>query len=187
MNEVNVHCIIVSYNAMNWIDKCLESLRASSVKIYPVVVDNNSKDETVSHITNNYSEVHLIVNEKNRGFGQANNQGIEYAYKHGATHFFLLNQDTWVHEDAIEKLVEVQEKYHIALVSPIHLNGKGHLLDYSYFVKIVIEELNREYVSDLIIGEIKPYYTVFSINAAAWMLSRKTIERIGGFDPIYFH
>lgn len=182
-----VYGIIITYNAMRWIDKCLGSLRTSSLKIYPVVIDNGSIDETVSHILKNYPEVHLIVNEKNKGFGQANNQGIEYAYKQGASHFFLLNQDAWVYEDTIEKLVEIQEKNKLALVSPIHLNGNGDLLDYNYFIKIVINEVNIEYVSDLILKKIKPYYPVFKINAAAWMLSRKTIETIGGFDPIYFH
>ncbi|MEA4821997.1 MAG: glycosyltransferase family 2 protein [Erysipelotrichales bacterium] len=187
MNNRSIFCIIVTYNAIKLIDKCLGSLNSSSVKVRTVIIDNCSKDETVTYIKKNYPEVHLIVNDKNRGFGQANNQGIEYAYKHGATHFFLLNQDVWGYEDAIEKLVEVQDKYNIALVSPIHLNGNGDLLDYGFFNKIVIDEKNREFVSDLILDEIKPYYTVFNINAAAWMISRKTIERVGGFDPIYFH
>jgi len=187
MKEVKVYCIIATYNSMRWIDKCLGSLRISSVKIHPVIIDNGSIDETVSHIIQNYPEVHLIVNDNNKGFGQANNQGIEYAYKNEASHFFLLNHDAWVYEDTIEKLVVVQEKYNIALVSPIHLNGSGDLFDYNYFTKIVIDEINREYVSDLILDKIKPYYSVFKINAAAWLLSRKTIETIGGFDPIYFH
>lgn len=185
--KVNAYCIIVTYNAMKWIDKCLGSLHASSVKTHIVIVDNNSKDETVSYVEKHYPEVFLIENKKNRGFGQANNQGIEYAYKQGATHFFLLNQDAWVHKDAIQKLIDIQNYYDLTLVSPIHLNGEGNLLDYSYFVKVVINEINREYVSDLILDKQKPYYTVFKINAAAWMLSRKTIERIGGFDPLYFH
>lgn len=187
MENNNVYCIIVTYNAMKWLDKCLGSLATSSVKIHPIIIDNASKDKTVSYITEFYPKVHLICNDTNRGFGQANNQGIEYAYKQGATHFFLLNQDAWIYEDTVEKLITVQDKYNIALVSPIHLNGQGDLLDYNYFVKVVINEMNREYISDLILNKIKPYYTVFKINAAAWMLSRETIERIGGFDPIYFH
>lgn len=187
MVNVRVYCIIVTYNAMKWIDKCLGSLRSSSVKIYPVIVDNNSQDETVTYINRYYPEVYLIQNNINKGFGQANNQGIEYAYKLGATHFFLLNQDAFVQEDTIEKLINIQDKYNLALVSPIHLNGNGDLLDYNYFSQTVLIENNIEYVSDLILNRTKPYYSVFKINAAAWMLSRKTIEQIGGFDPLYFH
>lgn len=187
MNEHKIYCIIITYNAMKWIDKCFGSLRASRLELKTVVIDNGSKDETVAYIKRNYPEVHLIVNDVNQGFGQANNQGFEFAYNLGATHFFLLNQDAWIREDTIGMLVEVQDKYGISLVSPIHLNGKGDLFDYNYFETIVIDEHNRKYVSDLMLDKIKPYYTVFKINAAAWMLSRKTVEQIGGFDPLYFH
>lgn len=182
-----VYCIIITYNAMKWVDLCFTSLRKSAVPVFPVVVDNCSKDGTVSYIIEHYPEVHLITNNKNRGFGQANNQGIEWAYSQGATHFFLLNQDAWVQPDTIGKLVDVQDRYRIALVSPIHLNGTGEKMDYNFFSKIVLSERNLDYVSDLEVGKQKKYYPVFKINAAAWMLSRDTIETIGGFDPIYFH
>lgn len=187
MEKLNVYCIIVTYNAMKWLDKCLGSLRESTIPIHPVIIDNSSSDETVEYISTNYPEVHIIINDINRGFGQANNQGIEYAYKQGATHFFLLNQDAWIYEDTIKNLIEVQDKYDIAIVSPIHLNGQGTKLDFNYFSNTIIREQNINFISDLILDKVKPYYSVFKINAAAWMLSKKTIENIGGFDPIYFH
>ena len=187
MDKLNVHCIIVTYNAMKWIDKCLGSLRTSSVSVLPIIIDNCSTDESVNYITANYPEAHIIKNKKNKGFGQANNQGIEYAYKQGATHFFLLNQDAWVHNNTIEKLVQVQDSNNFYIVSPIHLNGKGDSLDNNYFSNIVHAEHNLEFVSDLILNTTKPFYEVSQINAAAWLLSKNTIENIGGFDPIFFH
>lgn len=187
MNNSKVYIIIVTYNAMKWIDRCLSSIKSSNVKAEVVVVDNCSRDETLSYIKENFSSVHIIENKENRGFGQANNQGIEWAYKQGGTHFFLLNQDAYIHKDTIEKLVSVQDKYNIALVSPIHLNGAGDKLDYNFYRKIVPDEDNIQYVGDTELGQQKDYYPVFKINAAAWLLSRRCIEKIGGFDPLYFH
>ena len=151
--ETKVFIIIVTYNAMKWLDKCLQSIDCSSIKTHVVVIDNASTDETVKHIRNNYPKVHLITNEKNRGFGQANNQGIEFAYKNRATNFFLLNQDAYIHEDTVEKLVAVQNENDIALVSPIHLNGSGESLDYNFYRKTIINEDNIEFVSDAILGK----------------------------------
>ena len=184
--ETKVYVIIVTYNAMKWVDRCLGSLRESEVPCKPVIVDNLSKDETVSYIQDHYPEAHLIINKENRGFGQANNQGIEWAYSQGATHFFLLNQDAWVNLDTIGKLVETQNKYGFAIVSPIHLNGAGDEMDYPFFSYVVMKPKNITFVSDLITGDLKRYYEVQFVNAAAWMLSRRCIDRIGGFDPIFF-
>lgn len=186
MVQSKVYVIIVTYNAMKWVDKCLGSLQKSEMPCVPVIVDNLSKDETVSYIRDHYPEAHLIVNNENRGFGQANNQGIEWAYAQGATHFFLLNQDAWVERDSIGKLVEVQDKNDLAVVSPIHLNGLGDKMDSPFFSYVVMKQRNISFVSDLATGSLKEYYEVPFVNAAAWMISRKCIQKIGGFDPIFF-
>lgn len=182
--NVKVYVIIVTYNAMKWVDKCFKSLRESSVMVYPVVVDNKSTDETVRYISEHYPEVHIIKNDVNKGFGQANNQGIEYAYSQGGTNFFLLNQDAWIYNNTIEKLVSVQNHYKIAIVSPIHLNGNGNKIDANFYNMMI---KNSSFINDLIFNRCEKYYEVPKINAAAWMLSKETIEHIGGFDPIFFH
>ncbi len=185
--EMSVYCIIVTYNAMKWVDRCLTSLRESTILVNTVVVDNLSTDNTVSYINDKYPEVCIIHNSENKGFGQANNQGIEYAYSKGATHFFLLNQDAWVSKDGIEQLVSIQNRYNIAILSPIHLNGTAEKFDNAYLSAAVFEDSNVEFVNNLFFSNLKDYYIVEKINAAAWMISRETIESIGGFNPLFFH
>lgn len=182
-----VFCIIVTYNAMKWVDRCLTSLRESTVNIKPVVIDNNSNDLTVDYIRANYPEVHIISNSDNKGFGQANNQGIEYAYHQGATHFFLLNQDAWVSKDGVEQMIRIQNDNNLAVLSPTHLNGQALKYDYSFLESVAFEKHNHQYVNDLYFGIKSSFYLVEKVNAAAWMISRNTIETIGGFDPIFFH
>lgn len=184
---MKIFCIIVTYNAMKWIDKCLTCLSDSTVKANAIVVDNCSKDGTISHIRKQYQWVEIIENSENRGFGQANNQGIEYAYKHGATHFYLLNQDAYLFKETLSILAEIQDKYKLDVVSPIHLNGHGNLMDGGFFLYSVLQEKNNQFVSDVLFGKKKDFYKVAFVNAAGWMLSRKTIEEIGGFDPLFFH
>ena len=184
---MKVFVIVVTYNAMKWVDCCFGSLRESEVPCVPVVIDNLSKDETVSYIREHYPEAHIIINEENKGFGHANNQGIEWAYKEGATHFFLLNQDAWIEPDTIGKLVRIQDEHKISIVSPAHLNGLGDGLDLG-FKKYLSEDKDAcaEIVNDMVLNNPNELYIVQKINAAAWMIDRQTIENIGGFDPIFF-
>lgn len=185
--NTNVYCIIVTYNAMKWVDKCLTSLRESKTQIIPVIIDNCSKDDTVIYVKEHYPEAHLIINNDNRGFGQANNQGIEWAYKQGATHFFLLNQDAWILNDAVTKAISIQEKYDIDIAVPVHLNGTERAFDFGFNNYINAKDIKKKMLEDVLLCKLEDYYEVPFVNAAGWIISRKTIEIVGGFDPIFFH
>ena len=77
--DIKLYVIIVTYNAMKWIDRCLSSVITSTIKSKIVVIDNNSTDNSVEYIKENFNEVIILPNNKNLGFGKANNLGIKYA------------------------------------------------------------------------------------------------------------
>ena len=61
--------IVISYNFMSWIDRCLPSLLKGKHPTDILVVDNGSSDETISYIHEHYPSIRLIENKKNLGFG----------------------------------------------------------------------------------------------------------------------
>ena len=128
-----IYLIIVTYNAMKWAERCFSSLRKSSVALQTIVVDNGSGDGTQDYIKTNFPEVDFIQSPENLGFGKANNLAIEMAFKNGADFFYLMNQDAWLYEDSIEKLLEVYysfpNKEDIGIMSPMHLDGSEKKLD----------------------------------------------------------
>src|SRR5262245_36405412 len=94
--------IIVSYNVKNYLMKCVDSIHAFTKGLYEIiVVDNNSTDDSCDELRNNYPSVKLIENKSNVGFSAANNLGIQAA---SSDLIFLLNPDTEVFDDAINKL-----------------------------------------------------------------------------------
>ena len=101
---MKIYTIIVTYNAMqrNWIDRCMESLSKSTIQTIPVLIDNGSTDGTREHIPQHYPDAVWLPQDKNLGFGQANNVGIKYALEHNADYILLLNQDAALSPDAIE-------------------------------------------------------------------------------------
>jgi GT2 family glycosyltransferase len=180
------HCfiIIVTYNSMKWIDWCLSSLNSFKV----IIVDNNSKDRTKEFIRSNYPNVILLEQSENLGFGKANNIGISYALQHGAERVFLLNQDAKLTEGSLEVLIKAQkENVEYGILSPVHLNGAGSRLDRG-FSNYINFAGNKEFFSDYFLNKVKKQiYQVPFVNAAGWLLSRKCVEKIGGFDPLFFH
>ena len=180
----NSFIIIVTYNAMNWLSKCL-----NICKDYPVVViDNASTDETVTYIKKQFPKVHLIPQSKNLGFGQANNLGIRYALNNGADYVFLLNQDAYLQGECINQLIKIhQNNPEFGILSPIHLNGKGDKLDEN-FSNYITYKHNADFYSDFVLEKpLSEVYEVPFVNAAGWLLPKKSLETVGGFDPIFFH
>jgi GT2 family glycosyltransferase len=181
-----VYTVIVTYNGTQWIKDCLDSLQKSRLPTQIVVVDNASTDETVLWIQQEYPLVQLIESGENLGFGKANNIGISKALNQGATHVFLLNQDAKVEPQTLSLLLDAQlrqPKY--GIISPYHWNWEGTELEY-YFSKFIFK--NPQIISDAVKGnKAMEVYEVPFVNAAAWLLSKSTLEVIGGFDPIFYH
>lgn len=184
-----VYSIVVTYNGAHWIDKCLSSLVTSTVNSHHIIViDNNSTDATVSIIKEKFASVELIQSDKNLGFGKANNIGMQMALSAGADFVFLLNQDAWVDSSTIENLVSLHhENPDYGILSPMHFNGEGELLDHKVFANVFGNNVGREIVSDLLLDKVQPLYDLKFINAAVWLVPVKCIERIGCFDKAFFH
>lgn len=184
-----IFVIVVTYKGKQWYDRCFGSLRISSCPVTTVVIDNNSADGTVEYIKKVYPEIILFESDRNMGFGQANNKGLRYALDNGCDYVFLLNQDAWVETDTLGDLVSVaQNNPQYAIVSPLHLTAGKDSFE-AGFMKYLDDFRNtdEQIVNDLFFGELKHIYETKYVNAAAWLLPRKTLEEIGGFDPLFFH
>lgn len=188
MNSIpEIFVIIVTYKGMRWYDKCFSSLRESTLPVHTIVVDNTPGEKDANYIRERYPEIHLIKTEENLGFGKANNLGMRYALDQGCDYVFLLNQDTWLIEDDIfEELVQLSiNNPQYGILSPIHVKADEVTID------MVLENAtNKTSISlftDLYKNALLDIYETNYINAAAWLIPRKTLEIVGGFDPIYQH
>jgi GT2 family glycosyltransferase len=168
---------------MQWINKCLNSCKGYQI----IVVDNNSKDHTVNFISKNFPEVKILNQHQNLGFGAANNIGIRYALSQGAEYVFLLNQDAYLKPNTIDTLVKVhQANPSFGILSPIHINGEEKSLDKN-FSSYISYNNNPSLFYDALTNNLKSIYEVPFVNAAAWLLPKSTLLKIGGFDPLFFH
>lgn len=176
--------IIVIYNGMKWLDKCLSSVINSSIKADLFIVDNGSTDGSIEYIKKNYPDAQFIISKENLGFGKANNLGFRYALDHNYDYVYLLNQDAWVLQDTIAKLVAVH-KSHIeyGLLSPLQTNRNITKLDNNF-----LNCCSRTMLSDCLCNKIlNGVYETEFIMAAHWLIPVSTINIVGGFSPTFKH
>ncbi|MBU1625826.1 glycosyltransferase family 2 protein [bacterium] len=98
-----VSVVMVTWQVMDFVKECLDSIYFQSYENFElIVVDNGSDDGFSEFIKKNYKEVILIENKKNEGFCKANNQGI---IKASGEFIFTLNADVVLEGDFIEKII----------------------------------------------------------------------------------
>lgn len=95
--------IIPNYNGMRFLSDCLEALQKQAHFFEIIVVDNGSKDESVSYLKENFPIVKIIELPDNTGFCHAVNVGIKAA---STPYVILLNNDTVVRAGFVKKLEE---------------------------------------------------------------------------------
>jgi GT2 family glycosyltransferase/uncharacterized membrane protein len=197
---INLSIIIVSYNVKEFLQNLLSSIRKAkgNLSLEIIVVDNNSEDGTVESISGKYSDITLITNKKNVGFGKANNQGMKIAR---GKYFLLINPDTLVKENTLSKMIEFLENTPDAGMAGCKvLNPNGTLQlpcrrsfpgPWVSFTKIsglsqlfpkskLFARYNLTYLDE------DKTYPVDAISGSFMFLRRETYEKTGGFDNDFF-
>ena len=196
IKKKSVYCIVVTYNAMRWIDECLNSLAISSLKPQIIVVDNGSNDNSVSLLKDNVPN--LIINSQNAGFGKACNQGFKLS---SGQYILFLNPDTIVPEDCFEKCISFLLSHTNAGALGVKmLDGDGKFLDES---KRAFPSLSTSLFKMSGLASLFPHSKIFAkyylghldenknhevdVLAGAFMLiKRNVLELTGGFDEAFF-
>jgi GT2 family glycosyltransferase len=118
--DSRVSVIVVTYNALPWIERCLESVRGHET----IVVDHGSTDGTLDVVRERFPEARLIQQE-NKGLGGGSNAGMRVAT---GDYYLLLNSDAWAIGGAVDRLAAFADEHpRTAVVGPKLLNPDGSL------------------------------------------------------------
>ena len=112
MSHPNVFVVIPNWNLKEDTMSCVESVLAGNYPVQRiVVVDNGSRDGSPGALSDRFgNEIDQIVHSDNLGFAKGTNAGIRHALAQGADHVLLLNNDTVVDTELVERLVEVLDQ-----------------------------------------------------------------------------
>ncbi len=198
--KYKIAVIIVNYNVEFFLEQCLNSVKKAlkNVSGEVFVVDNNSIDNSVSMVKTKFPDYQLIENKKNVGFSTANNQAIELS---NSEYVLLLNPDTVIEEDTLEKVIEFMDKNRKAGGLGVRMiDGKGRFLPESKrglptpqvaFYKIFgLSSLfpKSKKFGQYHLGHLDEYeiHEVDILSGAFMLLRKETLNQVGLLDETFF-
>ena len=193
---MDVSVIIINYNTFEETKNCLDSVfeRTSGVSFEVILVDNASTDQSREMFEAD-ARIQYVYNEKNLGFGRANNIGIE---RSTGRNILFLNSDTVLKNDAISILCRYLDEHPAVGIVGGNLYGRDGQPTHSYrrylpsFYSEISEALkglpDRWFFGDNAeFNHTGQPRRVKQITGADLMIRKKLIDEMGVcFDPDFF-
>ena len=190
MRDVSV--VVVTHNALPWLEPCLESVRGEET----IVVDNASTDGTVALVRERFPDAQ-VVEQENRGLAAGWNAGLARAT---GRYFLILNADAWLRNGALAALVAFADQHpEAAVVGPRLSNPDGSLqrsvrgfptlwrlaTEYLFLRKLAPRSqlLNGFYAGGFQHDEVREAEFLMG---ACLLVRREAVEQVGALDESFF-
>lgn len=188
--NIKVSVVVVTYNGLRYIDKCVSSVLKSNYPDFEVVVvDNGSIDSTAQILKDKYKDyknVQILHLAKNCGPSKARNEGMKLV---SGKYVAFLDNDTEVHKEWIKTAVEkfesdskvgaIQCKLLLAK-DRTKIDYVGEYLGQNGFLVQTVR------AGDLDNGQFEKETLILAAKSAGMFIRKAAFDLIGGFDPDYF-
>jgi len=195
--------IILSYKNPGLLRLCLNSLAnglSKDLDYEIIVVDNASTYETSSVVSHDFDgkfkKLKLVSIKENTGYTKGVNEGI----KHSEGDFiFYMNHDVVIAKNSVERLMEyLKIRPDVGLVGPelLNFNGTHQNSSFRFYTPMTILYRRMSYLPfasrelDNFTMQDKDFTKILEvdwISGAAFMFSRKAVDKIGLLDEKLFH
>ena len=182
--------ILVNWNRPKDTLECIQSLRFSTYQNYTIiVVDNGSSDDSLELLSRDGHDLTLLKAGTNLGFTGGNNLGIRYALAQGADYIFILNNDTVIATDCIEKMISAAETdKSIGIITPKILYYSNRKLIWfggsKYNTRFITGRLVGYGIIDS--GQFDLEQDIPWASGCAMFIRKKVIESVGLLNDHFF-
>ncbi len=201
---MDLSIIIVNYKSVDYLLKCLESIKQHKIKDEngrlinweTIIIDNASgknEEELLKRISVQGPKV--IFNNKNIGFAAANNQALLLAK---GEYICFLNPDTLIINDSLEKMfIYLRSHPEVAAVGPrcwldeerTILISPNYLPSFSSVIFDLLAIKGLAFIEKKILLKelfsLKPKQR-YMLSGSVFMTSRKIIDKVGNWDSNFF-
>lgn len=186
--------VILNWNGIQYLRQFLPVLVENTKDAQIVVVDNQSTDDSIAFVQQNFSAVRVIVNESNGGFAKGYNDGLAQL-KGDFDYYVLINSDIEVTENWLQPLIgKLESDSTIAGVQPkvLSYNQKSKF-EYAGasggFIDKNLYPFCRGRIFDALEEDKGQYDTeteVFWVTGACMAVRADVYHQLGGLDADFF-
>ena len=194
--QIDLSIVVVNYNTSHLLDELFASIARATqgLSLQLIVVDNASTDTSVEYLRRTAYPIELVINQKNVGFGRANNQALPFVR---GRHVLLLNTDAFVSEDTFTKTVAWMNEHPECGVLGVRLVGRDGALQPSCRYRPTIANIFLHKT-----GLFRWFPSVRAVDDMAWphdavrecdwvpgcyyLIRREVLRTVGLFDPRFF-
>lgn len=171
----DIVAVVVTYNRKELLKECIEALlQSENIQSDILVVDNASTDGTKAYIYE-YIETGKIIyhrSEKNVGGAGGFHIGMEVALSKGYSYVWLMDDDTIVEKDTLEKLLIADKK----------LDGNyGFLSSVAYWTdgSLCNMNLQRTGIKKIVTDYEEDYTKIIMATFVSFFVKADTIRKVG--------
>ena len=208
---LDLSIIIITWNAEQYVKKCLDSVLESTRKISKeiIIIDNGSTDSTPQLLKEYQSEDFILIfQNKNSGVAKARNTGLKMAQ---GKYLWILDIDTIVNERAISGMLQfIEQEPSCGIVACKLKKSSGEIQNscrrfpslkykinnimesvfgrftFTQSLKQKIERKNREQFYKESMNSSTPFLVEYVIGACQ-LIRKKAFEEVGLLDEKIFY
>jgi len=190
--RTKVAVVILNWNGRKFLEKFLPSVVNYSLGAEVIIADNDSSDDSVAFLKENYPDLRIIINSENGGYAKGYNDALKEVE---AEYYVLLNSDIEVTPNWVMPVIEVMDAdKNISAAQPKLLayyqkdefeyaGAAGGFIDkygYPFCQGRVFGHLEKD------LGQYDEIKEIFWATGAAMFVRAEKFWEIGGLDEDFF-
>ena len=194
-NTIDVSVVILSFNSVSYIEKCLDSLfhsfNGSCLQGEVNVVENGSSDGSVDVLKKMQARypgrLSVIYQASNTGTTQSRNRALK---KSTGKYILILDSDAYMNSETLMGLIfYLENNLNVGLIAPglVYPDGRFQMSVDTF--PTIARKLKRYFSLRVIEGNFKKQNSgpVDYAISACWMLRKNVIDKVGLLDENIFY
>lgn len=192
MKEKKIAVVVLNWNGVELLKQFLPSIVQHSEQATIYLADNNSYDDSIQMVTEQFPSIKIIKNDANYGYANGYNMALKNVEEE---YYALVNSDIEVTENWLDPILSIfDNKPEIAIIQPKILDFKnksnfeyagaaGGFIDQYGFpfcrgrVFATIENDNQQYDDE---------QEIFWASGACFFIRKEVYQKLNGFDGDFF-